>query len=103
VKGRSSPYTLTSSLAVLLLDWAVYAITMVTYADALWPAITLGSAIALACVTLFEYRGDDSLTRALTKGSAAAAAVAVPLPLLGSALAAVCFAWGLKGRQMHSR
>ena len=103
MKERSSPYTLASSLAILLLDWTVYAFTLATYADALWPGIGLGAAIALVTVVLLEYRADDSLARALAKGLLAAAAIAAPLPLLGSLLALVCVAWSLIGRRVEPR
>lgn len=91
--NRRSPLTLASSLTVLVLDWSVYAVTMATLADALWPAMAVGAALTLLCVTLFEYRDHATMMRALSMGLLAAVCVAAPLPLLGSALALAAIAW----------
>lgn len=93
---RPSPLKIGSSVAILGLDWLVFAGTLGSVENWL-PGTVLGAVAAAACVAVIERRSRSLLPTTL-RSLFAGAVVAAPLPVLGSLVAAVSFVWSLVAR-----
>lgn len=95
--ARRSPLRVSSSLAILVFDWLVYAITMSSHARD-WPYATIFGAFgAMVTVAILEQK-DATFTQVLLRALVAGAVVAVPLPLLGTVVAAAFLIWSVVGQ-----
>lgn len=95
MERANAPLTLGTCLTMLVTDWTIYSATLLSYADALWTATVSGAVVAFILVALFEGGSDHPLSKAL----AAALAVAIPLPMVGSVVSLVGLVWLMVERQ----
>jgi hypothetical protein len=105
--GRSQPMKVhpfqnASALVMLLADWVVYAITMLSHFDG-WGASTLVASVAtLVLVASIESRAPAESRRSLMRAIIAALLVAAPLPVLGTLAAIVSLVWnGARRHEAH--
>jgi hypothetical protein len=84
-----APLRASSALLVCTLDWVSYALSA-SHAPALFPAIALGSGLFAALCVVYLESHDPHLARPALRAALTGFAVAVPLPMLGTALAMLC-------------
>lgn len=91
---REAPLHAASALSIALADWLAFGLNVATTMHAYWP-LNVGTALAAgALVTLVQRRRTpDSWLRALAKGAVGAMVVAIPLPVVGTALALAALTW----------
>jgi hypothetical protein len=83
---------ISSSVAILCFDWAVFAITLSRVHD--WPYATVfGSFGAALTVALMEQWSGATFTQVALRAVIAGAIVALPLPLLGTLVAVTFLIW----------
>lgn len=95
-KTLALPFHALSIVAMLGCDWFIYIGNMLTHLDAVTAWVVTGSVTA-GLLTLFAEREvrRASWLASGARGAVAALLVAAPLPLLGTALAAVATLWTL--------
>lgn len=99
---RPSPLRVSTSIAILVFDWAVFAITL-SHAQS-WAHATLFGAFATAlAVAVTEQWHETPFHLLMLRALLAGAVVALPLPLAGSVLALICLAWSAVARLQSAR
>lgn len=87
-----SPLSLPSSLTVLMLDWMLYALVVANPSQSAVSTVVMALAAGVLAF-LFERRNDNRFGSAFGRAAMCAVAVAIPLPLYGSLLAASFGSW----------
>ena len=88
------PFCAWSVALILLSDWLLFAVNVLTDLSVLPMVVVSGGLAAGLSVALLEaLTGDASLRNAALKGLAAAVLVAAPLPMLGTLLATFGLIW----------
>jgi hypothetical protein len=85
-----------SALTVVLFDWLVLALNVVTAMDAYWP-VSIGTALLAALVIFFiEHKFAHENTRhALLAAACAPPLIVLPFPLAGSVVGLALLLWAL--------
>lgn len=100
--GHHAPLTVHAALAIVVMEFAIFATNLATLAGAMWFFAPMGGLVAGCAVVGYQLRySHDSHNLAIAKGVLSALVVATPMPLLGSLLAIVCVAWNLVQRPSH--
>lgn len=91
---REAPLHAVSALVLALADWLAFGLNIATTMHAYWP-VTVATALAGGGLVLLGqvYRSKDSWLPALVKGLFCAAFIAIPLPVVGTAVALVALTW----------
>ncbi len=90
---RPSPLRMSTSLAILVFDWLVFALNMTTHLRDFTYSTALGACAAALTVALIEQHNDATSLQLVVRATVAGAIVAVPLPMLGTAVALVFMFW----------
>jgi hypothetical protein len=87
-----SPLSMASSMTVLLLDWMLFAAVIAKPEESTIATLTFALATAVLSYT-FERRNPTAVATPAGRAVCSALAVAIPLPMYGTLLAASFGAW----------
>jgi hypothetical protein len=98
MRNHVEPYRFASCLSIVVLDCLVYAGTM-TFGgwlpDAWLTSTIIGSALTFGLVATIEARAPTAPRHPFFRALGATIAVAMPMPVLGTAFGIACLIWAL--------